>query len=79
MGVKYDTEKCEHFILSADVAPKSEVAREIFEEMENLLKIVVLPCINEEGCITPLRASYWSIDPNDFAQLKKKYMEGELI
>ena len=58
---------------------KSEVTREIFEEIENLLKIVVLPCINEEGCITPLRASYWSIDPNDFAQLKKKYMEGELI
>ena len=54
---------------------KSEVAREIFEELENVLKIVVIPCVNEDGCITPLRASYWSIDPNDYAELKKKYTE----
>ena len=54
---------------------KTEVAREIFEELENVLKIVVIPCVNEDGCITPLRASYWSIDPNDYAELKKKYTE----
>ena len=34
MGVKYDTEKCEHFILSADVAPKSEVARELLSDLK---------------------------------------------
>jgi hypothetical protein len=56
----------------------SDVAREIFAEIENVLKIVTIPCINEEGCVTPLQASYWAIDPNDFAELKKKYeSEGE--
>lgn len=59
---------------TVDVAPKSEVEK-IFEELEDVLRIVTIPCINAEGCITPLRANYWAIDPNDFAELKKKYTE----
>lgn len=54
---------------------KAEAAREIFEEIETILKIVKIPCINAEGYITPLRASYWAIDPNDYAELKKRYTE----
>lgn len=62
---------------TADVAPKSEVAREIFEEIENILRIVKIPCISAEGYITPLTARYWAIDPNDYTELKKRYTEGE--
>ena len=62
---------------TADVAPRSEVAREIFEELEDILKIVKIPCIKADGRITPLTASYWAIDPNDYAKLKKKYTEGQ--
>ena len=51
----------------------SEVAREIFEEIEDLLKIVKLPYFDAEGYVTPMRAGYWAIDPNDYAELKKKY------
>lgn len=51
------------------------LAREIFEEIENVLKIVKIPCTNEDGYITPLRVNYWAIDPNDYAELKKKYTD----
>lgn len=54
---------------------RQKVASEIFAEIEDLLKIVKIPCVNTEGCITPMRAGYWAIDPNDYAELKKKYTE----
>ena len=37
MGIKFDTDTCKHYI-AADVAPKSEVAREIFEEIAQIKK-----------------------------------------
>ena len=55
---------------------KTDVAREIFEEIEYILKIVKIPSVNADGCITPLQVGYWAIDPNDYAELKKKYTEG---
>ena len=54
---------------------RKEVAREIFEEIEDVLKIIKIPCVSAEGYITPLQAGYWAIDPNDYAKLKKKHME----
>ena len=56
---------------------KAEVAREIFEEIEYLLKIVKIPCVNEDGCITPLQAGCWAIDPEDYAKFKQRFTEGE--
>ena len=56
---------------------KAEVAREIFEEIEGLLKIVKIPCVNEDGYITPLQAGYWAIDPEDYAKFKQRFTEGE--
>ena len=54
---------------------KAEVAREIFDEIEDILKIVKIPTVNADGYITPLQVGYWAIDPNDYAVLKKKYTE----
>ena len=54
---------------TADVAPKSEVAREIFEEIEKILssyKILPVPPMD-----------FQIISLNDLAELKKKYTEGE--
>lgn len=68
--------ECPHYIKFADVAAKTEVARGIFEEIEDILKIVKIPSVNADGCVTPLQVGYWAIDPNDYATLKKKYTEG---
>lgn len=54
---------------------KKTVAREIFAEIEDVLKIVKIPCVNAEGYITPLRAGYWVIDPDDYAKLKERHLE----
>lgn len=53
---------CEHFIATADVASKSEVAREIFEEIEDLFFNKYLL-----GNITA------SLFEDKYAELKKKY------
>ena len=51
-------------INTADVVPKSEVAREIFGEIEKLI-------------IKPNGTWIWQWDLNEIAELKKKYMEGK--
>lgn len=56
-----------------------ECAMEIFEEIEELFKIVKIPCVNEDGCITPLQAGYWAIDPEDYAKFKQRFTEGGMI
>jgi hypothetical protein len=53
---------------AADVAPKSEVAREIFEEIENSTS----PMLGLED-----DKEYVAILATTFAELKKKYTEGE--
>lgn len=58
--------KCKHFIDKNDVAPKSEVAREIFEEIE---KSMWEP-LNEP--IDLIRI----VNVDSIAKLKKKYTEG---
>ena len=60
---------------TADVAPRAEVAK-IFEELESVMKIRVRRCVNEDGVITPLRDSCWTIEIGDYAQIKKKYTVG---
>ena len=50
---------------TADVAPKSEVAREIFEEIEKV------------ACVYKLDGDFY-IDNGLYAELKKKYTEGEV-
>ena len=54
---------------------KAETAREIFEEIETVMRIRVRRCVNEDGVITPLRDSCWMIEIGDYAELKKKYTE----
>ena len=53
---------------TADVAPRAEVAREIFEEIEELFHILVG---NETG------KEFYSLVASEYAELKKKYTEGE--
>ena len=55
---------------------KREVARKIFKEIKELLKIVEYPGVNAQGYITPIIAKHWAIYPDEFDDLRKKYTEG---
>ena len=63
---------------TADVAPRAEVAREIFEEIEKIIEKHHSECYEyEDGdeCDTAITyISYLSVDIDD---LKKKYTEGQ--
>ena len=76
---------CDNYIATADVVPKSEVAREIFEEIERKVKALItihLEEINKEHIKdTPLYDRHSGIifalqGMDDYiAELKKKYTE----
>ena len=51
------------------------VAREIFEEIEMLLKVGYIPYTTPDGKIATLKSKWWSIAPEDLAELKRKYTE----
>lgn len=51
------------------------LASGIFEELETVMKTRVRRCVNEDGVITPLQDSCWTIEIGDYAQIKKKYTE----
>ena len=51
----------------ADVAPRAEVAREIFEELEKYMM----------NSVDVTHTAYKTIGTSTFAILKKKYTEGE--
>ena len=53
---------------------KTEVAREIFEEIEELAKIYTFPVV-KNGVVEIAKEPFWCIEPNDLAKLKKKYTE----
>ena len=53
---------------------KAEVAREIFEEIETLAKIYTFPVV-KNGVVEIVKEPFWCIEPNDLAELKKKYTE----
>lgn len=88
MGVKYGTEKCEHFTPTADVVPKSEVERlqkayDEYEETSGLKqakKDIVSKILDElKEYIPPQKIGLFnSIYIADVIyELKKKYTEGE--
>lgn len=53
---------------------KAEVAREIFEEIEELAKYYTFPVV-KNGVVEIEKEPFWCFEPNDLAQLKKKYTE----
>ena len=55
---------------------RQEVAREIFEEIEELAKIYTFPVV-KNGVVEIAKEPFWCIEPNDLAELKKKYTENE--
>jgi len=55
---------------------RSEVAMEIFSEIEELAKIYTLPVI-QKGIVEIEKEAFWCIEPSDLAELKKKYTEGK--
>ena len=59
---------------TADVAPKSEVAREIFEEIGKILYKHTNIAIKEKSTTCELAIDYLG---EDIAELKKKYTEGK--
>jgi hypothetical protein len=61
---------------TADVAPKSEVAREIFEEIEKIIDKHHGECYEyEDGDECDTAITYISYISCDIAELKKKYTE----
>ena len=70
---KYGFENCGNYI-SADLALRAEVAREIFDEIEELAKIYTFPVV-KNGVIEIAKEPFWCIEPNALAELKKKYTE----
>lgn len=52
------------------------VAREIFEDLELLMKIYTFPVV-KSGVIEIVKEPFWCIEPNDFTTIKKKYTESE--
>ena len=80
-NTQWDKEPCDHFLSTADVAPKSEVTREIFEEIERF----ILTCIeNDEKVFNSGEDEYYDgrfmgfkIIEEHLAELKKKYTEGK--
>jgi hypothetical protein len=72
-NTKWDKEPCDHF-KTADVAPRAEVAREIFEEIERFLKSQ--EAISENKRLKEV--GDWIFHdylPTQLAALKKKYTE----
>ena len=59
---------------TADVVPKSEVAREIFEEIGKILYKHTNIAMKEKSVTCELAIDYIG---EDVAELKKKYTEGE--
>ena len=55
--------------------PKSEVAREIFEEMDNILHKFVYPSLTAIGNIKCIEADGLHLNVRDYNELKKKYTE----
>ena len=55
----------------------SDVAREIFAEIETVLCYSVYPRINANGAITPKRSNDFHIRCDDYNALKKKYTEAK--
>lgn len=53
---------------------RGEVARQIFEEIEELAKIYTFPVV-KNGVVEIAKEPFWCIEPNDLAKLKKKYTE----
>ena len=63
-------------LYTAGYRKQSEVAREIFEEIEELAKIYTFPVV-KNGVVEIVKEPFWCFDPNDLAELKKKYTESE--
>ena len=56
---------------------KSEVAREIFEEIDNILYRFAYPSLTAIGTINVINAEGYHLRTRDYAELKKKYTEGD--
>ena len=69
----------EHFIThapTADVAPRAEVAREIFEEIDKRLDEITVIASPNDCFITTFRKTMEKVTA-EMDELKKKYTEGE--
>lgn len=61
--------RCKHFVSTADVAPRAEVAREIFAEIEGALECAY---DSDQQSDYPIPC-YHEYLKDDIAELKKKY------
>lgn len=65
---------CDRYYIESQQA-KRQVAKEIFDEIEELAKIYTFPVV-KNGVAEIAKEPFWCIDPKDFAFIKKKYTEG---
>lgn len=67
-----------NYLPPADVAPRAEVAREIFKEIRNILNKHYYACYqNEDGDECDAVISYLSYVAVDFDRLEQKYTKAE--
>ena len=74
LGYEGGANRCKDFISAADVAPRAEVAREIFEEIEDLMR-EWFDFFRQDNDIRESCAIMAAL--SQIAELKKKYTEGE--
>lgn len=70
--------RCKHFVSTADVAPRAEVARDIFRDVRNILNKHYYDCYQyEDGDECDAVITYLSYVAVDFDEIEKKYTEPE--
>ena len=67
-----------HYLPTADVAPRAEVAREIFRDVRNILNKHYYDCYQyEDGDECDAVITYLSYVAVDFDEIEKKYTQSE--
>lgn len=70
-----DERKLEAVLKENGWCKASDLAEEIFAEIEKIAKIYTFPTV-KSGIVEIVKEPFWCIEPNDLAELKKKYTKG---
>lgn len=70
-----DERKLEAVLKENGWCKASDLAEEIFAEIEEIAKIYTFPTV-KNGIVEIVKEPFWCIEPNDLAELKKKYTKG---
>ena len=63
------------YLIDCGYCKASDLAEKIFAEIEKIAKIYTFPTV-KSGIVEIVKEPFWCIEPNDLAELKKKYTKG---